>query len=102
MLKFNLAHLHHALSNYRKKMPISKILLIASLQFAYTSLFGFFATFIFLKTGNIAGSIASHSFCNAMGLPDFDVVRSSKWKTFLNSTLYFAGMLSFGYLITKI
>jgi prenyl protein peptidase len=40
-------------------------------QFAYTSLFGFFAAFVFLRNKNILALILAHSFCNWMGLPRF-------------------------------
>jgi prenyl protein peptidase len=40
-------------------------------QFTYTSLFGFFAAFVFLRTGNVYSVILAHSFCNWMGLPRF-------------------------------
>lgn len=40
-------------------------------MFAYTSLFGFFEAFIYLRTGNVWSCIAAHAFCNSMGLPRF-------------------------------
>jgi prenyl protein peptidase len=83
-------------------MPISKIIMIASLQLAYTSLFGYFATYMLLKTGNISGSIVSHSFCNFMGLPDFDISRSDWLKTLTFAALYLIGVFSFIYFILKI
>ena len=39
------------------------------LQFSYTSLFGIYATFLFLRTGSLGAVIAVHTFCNCMGLP---------------------------------
>lgn len=39
-------------------------------QFIYTSLFGFHAAFLFLRTGSIVPPILSHVFCNLMGFPD--------------------------------
>lgn len=40
-------------------------------QFTYTSLFGFFAAFVFIRTGNVYSVLLAHSFCNWMGLPRF-------------------------------
>lgn len=40
-------------------------------QFTYTSLFGFFATFVYLRTGNVFTCMLAHTFCNWMGLPRF-------------------------------
>eukprot|EP00897_Mesotaenium_endlicherianum_P005954 jgi/Mesen1/5387/ME000268S04578 len=43
----------------------------ASVQMTYTTIFGFYATFLFLRTGHVAAPVAAHILCNAMGLPDF-------------------------------
>lgn len=40
-------------------------------MFTYTSLFGFFEAFVYLRTGNLWSCVAAHAFCNAMGLPRF-------------------------------
>ncbi|KAJ3551694.1 hypothetical protein NM688_g4558 [Phlebia brevispora] len=40
-------------------------------QLAYTTLFGFHCAFLFLRTGSLLVPIASHAFCNIMGLPGF-------------------------------
>ena len=40
-------------------------------QFGYTSVFGFYATFIFLRTASLPAVIIIHSFCNWAGLPRF-------------------------------
>ncbi|KAK5163594.1 Palmitoyl-protein thioesterase 1 [Saxophila tyrrhenica] len=78
-LVFGLAHLHHLTEYLQARTPkgnrfppfqawLSGILR-SVFQFAYTSLFGFFAAFVFLRTGNIWAAIVAHSFCNRMGLP---------------------------------
>jgi prenyl protein peptidase len=40
-------------------------------QFTYTSLFGFFAAFVYVRTGNVYTCMLAHTFCNWMGLPRF-------------------------------
>lgn len=40
-------------------------------QFAYTTLFGWLATFLFLRTGHLAAPLAAHVFCNWAGFPPF-------------------------------
>jgi prenyl protein peptidase len=70
---FGLAHLHH-LYEFRlthPQVPISAAALRSLLQFSYTSLFGAFATFVFLRTGSLLAIFVVHAFCNAMGLPRF-------------------------------
>jgi len=72
-LYFGIAHVHHYYE-FRLTHPHTPPLpaLLRSLfQFTYTSLFGFFAAFVFLRTGNVYGVILAHSFCNWMGLPRF-------------------------------
>jgi prenyl protein peptidase len=72
-LYFGIAHLHH-LYEFRITHPEVQMFLavLRSLfQFTYTSLFGFFATFVYLRTGNVYTCMLAHTFCNWMGLPRF-------------------------------
>lgn len=46
-------------------------LLRSLFQFGYTSVFGFYAAFLYLRTGSLPAAILAHSFCNWMGLPRF-------------------------------
>ncbi|KAF2734145.1 CaaX prenyl protein-like proteinase Rce1 [Polyplosphaeria fusca] len=72
-LYFGIAHAHH-LYEFRlthPRTPLALAVLRSVFQFTYTSLFGFFAAFVFLRTGNILSIILAHSFCNFMGLPRF-------------------------------
>jgi len=70
-LYFGIAHVHHLYETTltHPHTPLAAILLRTVVQFAYTSLFGFFAAFLLLRTGNVYACILAHSFCNAMGLP---------------------------------
>ncbi|KAI1115033.1 CaaX protease [Nemania sp. NC0429] len=68
---FGLAHVHHF---YEFRLthphePVATGLLRSLLQLAYTSLFGAYATFLFLRTGSLLAIFAVHAFCNVMGLP---------------------------------
>ncbi|KAI9788530.1 MAG: CAAX prenyl protease, partial [Piccolia ochrophora] len=70
-LYFGIAHIHH-FYEYTLTHPHTPLLpaLVRSLvQFAYTSIFGFFATFVYLRTGSLPAVILAHSFCNWCGLP---------------------------------
>lgn len=42
---------------------------IPAMTLAYTTLFGFHASYLFLRTGSVLPSITAHTFCNVMGLP---------------------------------
>ncbi|KAF9869352.1 prenyl proteinase rce1 [Colletotrichum karsti] len=72
-LIFGLAHVHHF---YEFRLTHPRVPLVAAiarsvLQFTYTSLFGGYATFLFLRSGSLLAIALVHAFCNAMGLPRF-------------------------------
>jgi prenyl protein peptidase len=72
-LYFGIAHIHHYYE-FRLTHPHTPALpavLRSVFQFTYTSLFGFFAAFVFLRNRNLLALILAHSFCNWMGLPRF-------------------------------
>jgi prenyl protein peptidase len=78
-LVFGGAHLHHLVEFVQSRTPDDRRypppavwingIAMSLFQFIYTSLFGFFAAFVFLRTGNLWAVIAAHSFCNKMGVP---------------------------------
>lgn len=72
-LYFALAHVHHfyEFTLTHPHTPLLPALLRSVFQFGYTTLFGWFADFIFLRTGSIYACILIHIFCNWIGLPRF-------------------------------
>ena len=72
-LYFGIAHIHHCYETrlQRPQTPFLPILLNSLIQFAYTTVFGWYAAFLFLRTGSLWGVVLVHSFCNWMGLPRF-------------------------------
>jgi prenyl protein peptidase len=72
-LYFGIAHLHHCYEfvQSRPGQPVLQAVIMTLVQFTYTSLFGFFAAFVFLRTGSVYAVVAAHVFCNWMGLPRF-------------------------------
>jgi len=72
-LYFGIAHIHHFYEFVltHPESPVFAALLRSLFQFTYTSLFGFFAAFVFLRTGSLYTAIIAHSFCNWAGLPRF-------------------------------
>ncbi|KAJ5504635.1 CAAX amino terminal protease [Penicillium fimorum] len=72
-LCFGIAHVHH-FYEFRLTHPDTPALaaLLRSLfQFGYTTIFGWYATFIYLRTGSLLAVVLIHSFCNWSGLPRF-------------------------------
>lgn len=76
-LFFGTAHLHHALLKLYERQRLSIVLTQTAFQFAYTWLFGSYATYAFLRTGSIIAVSVSHSFCNGMALPNLVFLRPS-------------------------
>ncbi|ORY69488.1 CaaX protease [Pseudomassariella vexata] len=72
-LIFGLAHLHHfyEFRLSQPQVPVSAALLRSLFQLTYTSLFGAYATFLFLRTGSLLAIFVVHAFCNCMGFPRF-------------------------------
>ena len=73
-LFFGIAHVHHLVEWYRKPgaMPFSEACLTVFFQFCYTSIFGLFEGFLFVRTGHLAANVLCHALCNVLGLPPFD------------------------------
>lgn len=70
-LVFGLAHLHH-LYEFRlthPRVPLAAAVLRSVFQLGYTTLFGAYATFVYLRTGSLLAVCGMHVLCNSMGLP---------------------------------
>ncbi|EFJ44992.1 hypothetical protein VOLCADRAFT_32069, partial [Volvox carteri f. nagariensis] len=71
-LFFGAAHLHHAADLMRHQgKSLRGALLVVGFQFLYTTVFGWLATYLFLRTGHLAAPVAAHVFCNWAGFPPF-------------------------------
>ncbi|KAI5302866.1 hypothetical protein KEM56_000270, partial [Ascosphaera pollenicola] len=72
-LYFGIAHVHHLIQS-RLCDPGARwlpLIIRTVVQFAYTTLFGWYATFLLLRTGSLLAVCLVHSFCNINGLPRF-------------------------------
>lgn len=72
-LVFGAAHIHHAFETYhrygRTAAAAKRAIITTVIQFAYTSIFGFYCCYLFLRSGSLLPPIAAHMFCNIMGIP---------------------------------
>ncbi|KAK6349720.1 hypothetical protein TWF696_005999 [Orbilia brochopaga] len=97
-LYFGIAHLHHLyeFATMHPDTPLHFAVLRSVVQFCYTTLFGWFAAWTFLRTGSLWGPIAAHSFCNVMGLPRFwGPLEGARWRTVVYYCLLVVGVLGF-------
>lgn len=83
-LFFGIAHGHHLVEWYRwRQIPFADALLITIVQLCYTSLFGLYSAFLFVRTGHLVSPVISHVYCNIMGLPDINAITQSKHSVIL-------------------
>ncbi|XP_059053264.1 CAAX prenyl protease 2 [Achroia grisella] len=73
-LLFGIAHFHHMLEQMKAGYEFKAALMVSSFQFAYTSLFGAYSSYLFLRTGHFVAPLTAHIFCNHMGFPNFGAV----------------------------
>ncbi|XP_078170303.1 farnesylated protein-converting enzyme 2 [Carex rostrata] len=69
---FSLAHLNHFIELYcQGGHSFSRAVFVVGFQLGYTVVFGWYAAFLFIRTGTLVAPILAHIFCNYMGLPTF-------------------------------
>lgn len=100
-LFFGVAHLHHMIERTRKGQGLVSAALISGFQMVYTTVFGVYSSFLFLRTGHLMAPVVVHGFCNYMGFPDPSEVTSRETATerYVFSALYLAGVAGFGLLL---
>ncbi|ORX80216.1 Abi-domain-containing protein, partial [Anaeromyces robustus] len=83
-LFFGIAHVHHAyefyMLNKNQENALVQSLLGTTLQFSYTTVFGWFSTYLLLRTGNVLSPIFAHALCNIFGFPDINSLLSARGK----------------------
>lgn len=95
-LFFGVAHFHHMVERIRKGHDVMTSFLVSMFQFAYTTVFGMYSAFLFIKTGHFAAPFIVHAYCNFMGFPDFmEVANSEPKKRAVLITLFVLGVILF-------
>mmetsp|Transcript_23771 Transcript_23771/g.34032 ORF Transcript_23771/g.34032 Transcript_23771/m.34032 type:complete len:274 (-) Transcript_23771:380-1201(-) len=105
-LWFGFAHIHHLIEKLSHGIPLSMAFFSTTIQFTYTTFFGFIATILFMRTGSILSSLLSHMICNVIGLPDLSFYTSQSGfmssllpYRYLLLALHALGLIGFGYLL---
>lgn len=94
-LFFGIAHVHHLVEWYRwRQQPFIEALLVTVVQLCYTSVFGLYSAFLFVRTGHLVSPVVSHVYCNVMGLPDIEAIVNSKYSVVL-WIIYIFSLVSF-------
>ncbi|KAJ7357410.1 CAAX prenyl protease [Desmophyllum pertusum] len=93
-LFFGVAHIHHVIERLKLGENPKDVWSTAIFQFGYTTVFGGYTAFLFLRTGHLIGPVLCHSFCNFMGFPPIDQVPSSKYPRLISGS-FVAGLVLF-------
>ena len=103
---FGIAHAHHLYEKLRQGMKLVPAVVSTLIQLTYTSIFGYIAALLFMRTGSIYASIWSHMICNFVGLPDVGFFQPNAAPTsclyryrFIITAFHIGGLISFSYLI---
>ncbi|KAH8917546.1 hypothetical protein BT69DRAFT_1286553 [Atractiella rhizophila] len=97
---FGVAHAHHIWESYvqsgRTRDGLIRGSIQAAFQFSYTTLFGWYSSYLFFRTGSVYPSIFAHTFCNMMGFPTlgYDLDRYPEKKQSIICS-YIAGIVAF-------
>lgn len=73
-LFFGVAHLHHMIEKIQEGVNFKTAFLQTGFQFGYTTIFGVYSAFLFLRTGHLLAPLLAHAFCNHMGFPHFEEI----------------------------
>ncbi|KAL6041537.1 CAAX prenyl protease [Balamuthia mandrillaris] len=72
---FGVAHLHHIIQHLHKTgEDLHNAWMEVLFQLFYTTVFGCYSAFLFLRTGHIIAPFLAHAFCNFMGFPQVDEI----------------------------
>lgn len=88
---FGAAHLHPQIMQHVFLDMERQLLVDSIIQFLYTSAFGMYVASIFMKTRSLWPAAMVHIFCNIMGAPTNDIIRT-RWLKFV-TTAGLAGWL---------
>jgi len=93
---FGAAHLHHFLElKNLLGVDMQKALSIVCFQMLYTTVFGWFAAWLFVRTGHFVAPVGAHMFCNILGFPP--LIRIFEDKRLCAATI--AGVILFACLL---
>ena len=70
-------------------------------QFAFTTVFGWYAALLFVRTGHLAAPFLVHAFCNSLGFPRFGEVPSHPQAALIKAC-FGAGIAAFAALLMQL
>lgn len=102
-LSFGAAHLHHIFDRIRLGVSVKNAIITTVFQLMYTSLFGVYSAYLFVRTGHVLAPILVHALCNLLGVPEpASLMELSPQKRFIVVALYFIGLGSWILLLDRL
>ncbi|OBZ91763.1 CAAX prenyl protease 2 [Choanephora cucurbitarum] len=106
-LYFGVAHVHHAWNTYvqlgKTHQALKRALFSSLFQFVYTSIFGWYESYLFLRLGSLWPPVLCHSFCNMMGFPDLDGFSyRPKYQKYIIASCFISGLVLFIYYFSRL
>ncbi|XP_033324305.1 ras converting CAAX endopeptidase Sras isoform X1 [Megalopta genalis] len=95
-LFFGVAHFHHIVYRLKEGMPLKHAVSMSCFHVGYTTVFGAYAAFLFVKTGHLVAPLTVHSFCNGVEFPDLSMAFKDPLRKF---SLFVLGLVSFCFLL---
>ncbi|OQV23955.1 putative CAAX prenyl protease 2 [Hypsibius exemplaris] len=89
-LAFGVAHLHHIFDRIRLGASAVEAITTTLFQIFYTSLFGAYSAYLFVRTGHFIAPVLVHALCNSMGVPDVAAFKSQQ--RIVIGVMYFLGL----------
>ena len=101
---FGIAHVHHLVDHVTSRgVPLLRAAKVVSFQLCYTTLFGMYASYVLIQTGQFISIFLIHAFCNFMGFPDLSFLSAGHVnypKRNLIITIYLIGIAIFSLTIS--
>jgi len=98
-LFFGIAHVHHITQHLHKSgADLKSAWLTILLQLCYTTVFGIYSAFLFVRTGHLVSPVLAHVFCNYMGFPHFELILDHPHKNVVMVS-FVAGLVLFYFLL---
>ncbi|XP_018328410.1 CAAX prenyl protease 2 isoform X2 [Agrilus planipennis] len=102
-LFFGVAHFHHMIELVRDGINFKTAFLMSCFHFSFTTIFGAYSAYLFLRTGHFMSSFIVHAFCNHMGMPDVSELLTYKGtQRVVIICVFFLGLVLWCYLLNPL
>ncbi|XP_018913305.1 CAAX prenyl protease 2 isoform X2 [Bemisia tabaci] len=102
-LFFGTAHFNRLAERVLAGVDFKHAFLFSFFQFIYTTIFGAYSAYLFVRTGHFVPSFLAHVFCNIMGLADImEIVSLPEPRRSITAAIFVIGFISWCYLLSPL